>query len=121
MAEPQPSPFDMVERLDRAMYGDPANHSPGLFDRLDALTKELARHSQQLERLEAKKPDVTKWTIGYITFCLGGIFAVIAILNNIPGHQAYNVPTEIAATIAVVLGAIALYFFLSGFGWLGKN
>jgi hypothetical protein len=121
MAAEQPNPFEIVEQLNRAMYGEPASRQPGLFDKIDSLTLGLDRLNQKLEAIEERKPDVTKWTIGYITFCLGGIFAVIAILNNVPGHQAYNVPTELAATIAVVLGAIALYFFLSGFGWLGKN
>jgi hypothetical protein len=120
MAE-QPNPFEIVEQLNRAMYGEPASRSPGLFDKIDSLTTELGRLNTRLDSMEAKKPDVTKWTIGYIAFCIGGIFAVIAILNNVPGQQAYNLPTEIAATIAVVLGAIAWYFFLTGHGWIGKN
>jgi hypothetical protein len=121
MAEPQPNPFELVERLDRAMYGDPANRNTGLLDKMDSLTQGLDRLNNKLEAIEARKPSAPKWTIGYIAYCIGGIFAVIALINNIPGHMAYNVPTEIAAAIAVVLGAIALYFFLSGFGWLGKN
>jgi hypothetical protein len=121
MAEPQPNPFEVVEQLNRAMYGDKASRSPGLFDKIDELTFGLNRLNDKLEAIEAKKPDVTKWTIGYFAFCIGGVFAVIAILNNVPDRMFYNIPAELAATIAVALGAIALYFFLSGFGWLGKN
>jgi hypothetical protein len=120
MAE-QPNPFEIVEQLNRAMYGDPASRNPGLFDKIDELTKGLDRLNQKLEEIEDRKPDPTKWTIGYIAYCIGGIFAVIAVVNQIPHHEILNMSPEMAATIAVVLGAIALYFFLSGFGWLGKN
>jgi hypothetical protein len=121
MAEPQPSPFDMVQDLNRAMYGDPANRNTGLLDKMDALTKGLDRLNDKLEVIESRKPSIPKWTAGYLAFCAGGIFAVIAIINNIPGQQAYNISVEMAIAIAVVLGAIALYFFLSGHGWIGRN
>jgi hypothetical protein len=121
MAEQQPNPFEVVEQLNRAMYGDKASRSPGLFDKIDELTQGLNRLNDKLEAIEERKPSISKWTAGYFCFCIGGVFAVIAIINNIPGQQAYNIPTEMAAAIAVALGAIAFYFFLSGFGWIGKN
>jgi hypothetical protein len=104
----------MVADLNRALYGDTATGWKGLM-------KEIALLRQDLELVKARKPSPTKWTMGYLAFCAGGIFAVIAIINNIPGQQAYNIPTEMAVAIAIVLGAIAWYFFLSGHGWIGKN
>jgi hypothetical protein len=120
MAE-QPNPFEIVEQLNRAMYGEPASRSPGLFDKIDSLTMELGRLNQRLDRMERKKHSVSSWTTGYISFCASGIFAVIAIFNLIPRTTILDIPVEFATFLALVLAAVALYFFLTGFGWIGGN
>jgi hypothetical protein len=133
MAEqPQPNPFDMIQELNRAMYGDPASRSQGLFDKVDSLKTELGGKidcvqrdvnllRQDLEQVKSKKPNPTSWTVGYVSFCASGIFAVIAIFNLIPRTTILNIAPEMAAISAVVLAAVALHFFRTGFGWTGEK
>jgi hypothetical protein len=111
----------IVEDLKRAVYGDPASRSPGMFQEFDSLRRDVNLLRQELEQVKSRKPSAANWTIGYISFCAGGIFAVIAVLNQIPRNEILNIPGELAAIFAIVLAAIALYFFLSGFGWIGGN
>jgi hypothetical protein len=115
----QPNPFEIVEQLNRAMYGEPASRSPGLFDKIDSLTTELGRLNTRLDRMERKQHNVSSWTIGYVAFCASGIFAVVAIFNLIPRTTILNMAPELAAFFAVSLAVAALYFFLTGFGWIG--
>jgi hypothetical protein len=118
MAE-QPNPYEVVEQLNRAMYGEPASRSPGLFDKIDTLSKELEKLSEKLERIENRRPNPLSWTLGYISFLIAGIFAVVAISNLLPRYEILNLPPELAAILAIVGAGVALYFFLTGFGWIG--
>jgi hypothetical protein len=72
----------IVEDLKRAVYGDPASRSPGMFQEFDSLRRDVNLLRQELEQVKSRKPSAANWTIGYISFCAGGIFAVIAVLTQ---------------------------------------
>jgi hypothetical protein len=117
----QPNPFEIVEQLNRAMYGDKATRSTGLFDKIDALAEKLDRTDEKLEKIESRKHDPLSWTIGYVTFLFAGIFAVIAVSSLIPRYAILNLPPELSASLAVIGALVALYFFLTGYGWIGSK
>lgn len=116
----QPNPYDvvvetakMVEELNRALYGDPINRTPGLFDKLDKL-------SADIDRMQRKRPNITNWVLGYFTFCFSGFFAILTVVNWVSTvtHVGY-LPIEVSGGAAVALALVALLFFLTGFGWIG--
>lgn len=110
----QQSPFEVLEDVNRALYGDPVNRIVGLIEKVDLLLSKMDRMEHTRSR-----PNITNWIIGYITFCASGFFAIISVVHAISGHSLWDLPIEVSAAIAVVLAMVALLFFLTGFGWIG--
>lgn len=103
----------MVEDLNRALYGDPINRTPGLFDKLDKL-------SADIDKMQRKRPNITNWVLGYFTFCASMFFTILTVVNWVsPATQASYLPVAVSGGAAVALALVALLFFLTGFGWIG--
>jgi len=110
---------DVVRDLNRALYGDPQSRTPGLFDKVDTLIDKMDQFSSELERLKRRHPNITNWVLGYVTHYASIIFAIVAILNSVPGISVGSITSEVSAALAVVLGLLALVFLLVGYGWIG--
>lgn len=112
---------DVVRDLNRALYGDPQSHTPGLFDKVDTLSHKLDKLSSEIDHIQRKRPNITNWVLGYFTFCASGFFAILTVVNMVPTHQVQigYLPVEVSAGVAVALALLALLFFLTGFGWIG--
>jgi hypothetical protein len=113
MGEPN-NPYDVQQDVNRALYGDPVNRTPGLIEKVDFLLTKM-------ERLEHPKnrPNITNWILGYITFYASGFFAILSAVHLVSQHALWELPIEASAAIAVVLAMLALLFLLTGFGWIG--
>lgn len=120
--------FDVVEQLrvivadfKRALYGDQATRSPGLLSQLESHEGRLQRLEQRADKLEQRRRDnPIAWTAGYVSFCVAGVFAITALLNQLQGHHVLGMPFEVATWLAVVFAALALVLFIVGFGWFDR-
>ena len=110
---------DVVRDLNRALYGEPASHTPGLFDKVDTLSHKLDKLSADIDKMQRKRPNITNWVLGFGVFCGSGFFAIITVVHLVTGQTLWNLPIEVSATTAAILALVALLFFLTGFGWIG--
>ena len=122
MQEPN-NPYDVLEELrwivndlKRALYGDTTLRTPGLFNELDSLRKDVHSMKIDVESIKNRRPRLYQWLAGYAAFCVGLILAVIALLDQ--GQVIHTrVPAELAGLLAVVLITVAAVLLMSGHGW----
>lgn len=110
---------DVVRDLNRALYGEPASHTPGLFDKVDTLSHKLDKLSAEIDRMQRKRPNITNWVLGYFTFWGAIVCGMFAVATEAHGHAVGWLPLEAYVGLTVVLSLLSLLFFLTGFGWIG--
>jgi hypothetical protein len=111
----------IVADLKRTLYGDHATRSTGLLVEFDALRREVQSLQQEIQRIKNKRPSIPTWMAGFLVFCVGGVAAMVALINLLPGFNIFGVSSTAAMWLAIVFGASALALFIAGFGWLDRG
>lgn len=99
------------------VYGDEKARINGLLVDFGDLRRDVALIKEDVSRLKARRPSIWLWVMGYVSFLAGTGFGVVAILNQIDGHNVFDMPAPVAAFLSSMFLVVALFMFMVGFGW----
>ena len=119
---------DIAQRIERVMYGDMQARQPGLLDQVDSLRtdimgvrKDVQELAAGLHLIQARRPNMWLWALGYVAFLVSGLFAMSAFYNLPEIQTLLSMPAPVAAGLAAVFALGAARLFVGGFGWLSDG
>lgn len=106
-----------IGKFERILYGDPQARQNGLLLEFEGLRKDVQELRQDVYMIKTRRPNIVMWVTGYMLYLVSGALAIIYFINQATALQIWDLSPGIALGGAVLLAAIALFFFVGGFGW----
>jgi hypothetical protein len=107
-----------IGKFERILYGDPQARQNGLLLEFEGLRKDVQQLSENVYRLQNRRPNVLMWVTGYVLFLVAGALATVCFINQVSDMLVWDLSPGIAGALAVIFAGIALFMFVGGFGWL---
>lgn len=119
--------IDVVDRLDRivvdlkrVVYGDADTRQPGILTQFESMTHRVDAIDRRVTKLEDRRPNIWLWILGYFGFVAAMICAMVGILNASTPANLWDMPSGLAAALALLFAVGACVMFLAGFGWFDR-
>ncbi len=106
-----------IAKFERILYGDTQARQNGLLIEFEGLRKDVQELREDVHMMKTRRPNIVMWVTGYVLFLVSGALAIISFINQVANAQVLDLSPAIALGLAVLFSAIALFFFVGGFGW----
>lgn len=107
-----------ISRVEQLLYGDPQTRHAGLLNEFEGLRKDLVAVRADVASMQRRKPNVLLWVAGYTTTLAAVIFAAVALINSIQGHELWGMPPIVAIANALGAALVSMLLLVGGHGWL---
>lgn len=106
-----------IAKFERILYGDTQARQNGLLIEFEGLRNDVQELREDVHMMKTRRPNIVMWVTGYVLFLVSGALAIISFINQVANAQVLDLSPAIALGLAVLFSAIALFFFVGGFGW----
>ena len=107
-----------VCRFERILYGDPPARPNGLLVEFEGLRRDVQKLHEDVQQIQARRPNVLMWSIGYLSFMLSGVLGTVGLMNLFGSHMIFDLPGLLVLTLAIVFAVLAAFLLIGGYGWL---